>query len=79
MSIMVSSAKKHYKYFIGYKYDDHKIKPLHIMLPKTKAYVKSYEGQTKCMYFLIEDDELLEELVKRTCEPIVNPSTTKKF
>ena len=31
------------------------------MLPKTSAYVKSYDGQTKWMYFLIEDDELLEK------------------
>ena len=29
------------------------------MLPKTSAYVKSYNGQTKWMYFLIEDDDLL--------------------
>ena len=31
------------------------------MLPKTCAYVKSYDGQTKWMYYLIEDDDLLEE------------------
>ena len=31
------------------------------MSPKTSAYVKSYDGQTKWMYFLIEDDELLEK------------------
>ena len=31
------------------------------MLPKTNAYVKSYDGQTKWMYFLIEDDGLLEK------------------
>ena len=31
------------------------------MLPKTRAYVKSYDGQTKWMYFLIEDDDLLEK------------------
>ena len=30
------------------------------MLPKTSAYVKNYNGQTKLMYFLIEDDDLLE-------------------
>ena len=30
------------------------------MLQKTSAYVKSHDGQTKWMYFLIEDDELLE-------------------
>ena len=31
------------------------------MLPKTSAYVKSYDGQTKWIYFLIEDDDLLEK------------------
>ena len=29
------------------------------MLPKTSAYVKSYDGQTKWTYFLIEVDDLL--------------------
>ena len=31
------------------------------MIPKTCAFVKSYDGQTKWMYFLIEDDDLLEK------------------
>ena len=31
------------------------------MLPKTSAYVKSYDGQTKSMSFLIEDGDLLEK------------------
>ena len=31
------------------------------MLLKISAYVKSYDGQTKWMYFLIEDDDLLEK------------------
>ena len=53
--------EKNYKYFIGYLYNDHKFKPLHIMLPKTSAYEKSYDGQTKWMYFLIENDDLLEK------------------
>ena len=56
----ISFGEKNYKYFIGYLYDNHKVKPLYIMLPKTTAYVKIYDGQTKGMYFLIEDDELLE-------------------
>ena len=30
------------------------------MLPKTSAYVKSYNRQTKWMYFFIEDDDLSE-------------------
>ena len=31
------------------------------MLLKTSAYVKSYDGKTKMMYFLIEDDGLMEK------------------
>ena len=52
---------KNYKHFIGYLYDNRKVKALHIMLPKTTGYVKSYDGQTKWMYFLIEDDDLFEK------------------
>ena len=48
---MVSTGEKNYKYVIGYIVDDHKIKPLRIMVPKTSAYVKSYHGETKRMYF----------------------------
>ena len=32
------------------------------MLPKTSAYVKSYDGQIKWMYTLIEDGALLEKI-----------------
>ena len=39
-------------------YNDDEVKPLHIMLPKTSAYLNCYEGQTKWMYFFIEDNEL---------------------
>ena len=31
------------------------------MLRKTSTYVKRYDGQTKWMYFLIENDGLLEK------------------
>ena len=31
------------------------------MLPKTSAYVKGYDVQSKWMHFLIEDDKLLEK------------------
>ena len=31
------------------------------MLPKTSAYVKRYDGENEWMYFLIEDDELLQK------------------
>ena len=33
---------------------NYKIKPLHIMFAKTRAYVKSYDSQIKWMYFLVE-------------------------
>ena len=56
-----SGEKENYKNFIGYLYGDYKIKPLHIVLSKTRAYVKSYDGQTKWMYFLIEDNELFKK------------------
>ena len=48
VSSKISFGKKNYKFFV-------------IMLPKTTAYVKRYDGQTKWMYFLIEDDNLLEK------------------
>ena len=54
-------VKKNYKYCIGQLYNDHKVQPLHIMLSKTSAFVKGYDGQTKWMYFLIEDDDVLEK------------------
>ena len=41
--------------------NDHKVKLLHIRHPRVSAYFKSYDGQSKCMYFLIEDDNLLEK------------------
>ena len=34
-------GEKNCKYFIGYLYDNHKVKPLHIMLPKTSESKKS--------------------------------------
>ena len=59
---MICSGKKNYKYFISYKDDDDcKVKLLHIMLLKTSANVKIYDGQTKWMYFLIEDDDFLKK------------------
>ena len=42
-------------------YDNYKIKPLDIIIPKAKAYVKRHYNQTKWMYFLVEDDSLLEK------------------
>ena len=51
----ISFGKKNYKYFIGYLYNNHKVKQVHIMLPKMD------DGQIKWMYFLIIDDELLRK------------------
>ena len=53
--------KKNFNYLIGYFYNDHNVKPLHTILPKTIAYAKIYDGQHKRMYFLIENDEFLEK------------------
>ena len=61
VSNKISFGEKNYKYFIGYLYNDYKVKPLHIMLPKTSAYVKHYDGETKRMYFFIEGDDFLEK------------------
>ena len=46
-------------WLIGCLYGDYKIKPLHKILPKTKAHIKGYDDQTKWIYFLIENDDLL--------------------
>ena len=61
VSYKISFSEKNCKYFIGYLYNDNKVKPLQTVLPKTSIYVKCYEEQTKWMYFLIEDDDLLEK------------------
>ena len=52
----ISLGEKTYKYFISYLYSGNKVKPLKIMLHKASAYAKSYDGVTKWMHFLTEDD-----------------------
>ena len=52
-------VKKEFKYFICYK-DAKKIKPSCIFLPKMTEYRKDFD-ETKYIYFLIKDDELLEQ------------------
>ena len=47
VSKLIFFGEKNDKYFVGCLYNDNKVKPLNIMLPKTSAYVKSYAGQTK--------------------------------
>ena len=42
VSNKISFGEKSHEYVIGYLYNDHKVKPLYILLPETRAYVKSY-------------------------------------
>ena len=66
---------------------DYKIKPLHIILSKTNAYIKGYDGETKWMYFPIENENLLKKyndiwnevsnIIKKNLIP--NPCTIKNF
>ena len=37
VSNKISSGEKNYKYFIGYLCNDHRVKPLHIIFPKSSA------------------------------------------
>ena len=59
VSNKISSGEKNYEYLIGCLCDNYKIKPLHVMFPEMSMYLKKFDGQTKSMYFLIEDDDLL--------------------
>ena len=61
VSNMISFGAKNCKYFIGYMHNNHKVKPFYIMLSRTSACVKGYDGETKWLYFLIEDNDLLEK------------------
>ena len=47
------------------------------MLPKTYAYVKSYDGQTKWLYFLIKDDKVSEKW--NTISDEVSTNIKKEF
>ena len=58
------------------------------MLSKTSAYVKSYDGENKLMYFFIEGNELLEKYITAFGITLVivlrknliaNPCTIKNF
>ena len=57
VSNKISSAQKNFKYFIGYLYNDNKVKPLYMFL-KTSAHVKRYDGQTKLMYTSLKMNKL---------------------
>ena len=43
--------------------DDHKIKSFSIILQKRSQFIKSYDGESKWIYFLIKVDELLKNTV----------------
>ena len=43
--------------------DDHKIKSFSIILLKRSQFIKSYDGESKWIYFLIKVDELLKDTV----------------
>ena len=76
VSKKMSFGEKNYKSFIGYLYNDHKVKPLHIMLSKTSAYVKSYYGKFNGS-FLIEDNYLLK--ICNTISDNVSADIKKEF
>ena len=69
LSNKISFCEKIYKYFIVYLYNGNKVKPLNIMLPKTSAKIKSYDGRIKLIYFLIEDDDLLKNIILISINP----------
>ena len=48
------------------------------MFPKTKTYVKSYNSQTKWIYLLIEDHDLMEKYNNTVCDK-VNADIKKEF
>ena len=59
ISNKVSLGRKHFKCFVDYKDDYYKMKLLCLILPKMSRYVKSFD-ETKYVYFLIKDDELVK-------------------
>ena len=66
------------------------MKPIHIMLLKLSVDIKRYDGQTKWMYFLIEDDGIFNKCntiwgkvssdIKKefNSKPVYNKTKTKK-
>ena len=62
--IVASDKFKHsdegFRYFIGYK-EGEIIKPLCIILPKIRGYIKYFENGGKNMSFVIKDDDVLDE------------------
>ena len=75
VSNKVSFGEKCFKYFIGYK-DAKTIRSLCIFFLKISGYRKDFD-ETKCMSFLIKDDELLEKY--NEIWEKVNKSIKKEF
>ena len=53
------------KYFFGYKDFDCNIKPIGIILPKTRFYLKIYVDQNKRRDFWVEDDNQMIIMIFR--------------
>ena len=51
VSNKISFGEKNYKYFIDYLYNDNKVKPLHMILPKASAYVKSWTNKKHVFFY----------------------------
>ena len=58
MSNKVPFGEKSVKYFLGYEVK--KVRPLFIILPRMNEYKRDFD-ETKFMFFLIKNDELLEK------------------
>ena len=52
------------KFFIGYLHDDNVIKPLYIILPQMRGYIKYFGNGRKDMSFLIEDENVYLKYTK---------------
>ena len=54
VSIQKNEFENSYKYFIGILEDNcHDISPLNDIFSQTIAFMKRYDNETKCMYFLL--------------------------
>ena len=51
--------------------NDYRIKPLSKVIPKSSTYVKIYDGETKWIYFLIKDYELLKSIMIFGSKPAI--------
>ena len=60
----ISDKFKHsddgFKYFIGYK-EGETVKPLRIILPQMSEYIKYFKNNSKNMFFIIKNDDVLDK------------------